>query len=278
MFSRRAIDALDEAYRTPPGALGTECFSGDDLDPEQVDLIEAVVKDRAGALPAWRRAQVRELGFWRWTAFNGYAGRDPRSLPLHQEHLMVSTFYRTGWTMAEFGDAVVVEIGCGPLGMVEFLPGGERYGFDPLNDAYQRLFSRFRVRGVSYLNDLAQLLDHTADPALLFNTMFAKTKPGGRFILQVNLTRPDVPRSPEHREMHPSPMTQRQIAAWLGAKSDDFQHHCETEATADGEFYSLAWGTKARDETVSYDPAEAAPAGSPRAWWRQLSGELRRRG
>ena len=67
---------------------------------------------------------------------------------------MVSTFYRAGWTMAEFREAAIVELGCGPLGMIEYLPGARRVAFDSLNDKYGRLFGNFRHRSIEYISDL----------------------------------------------------------------------------------------------------------------------------
>jgi len=94
---------------------------GDDLGQSDLDLIEAVKAGRCAALSPWQDAQIREMLFWRSVAFCGYRGK-PQMFPLHQELLMASTFYRTGWRMAEFRYAAVVELGCGPLGMIEYLP------------------------------------------------------------------------------------------------------------------------------------------------------------
>src|SRR5207244_5958449 len=97
-------------------------------------------------------------------------------------------------------------------------------------------------------------------------------KTGGRFILQVNLSRPELPQSVEHRRMHPSPLTLEQVMAWLGAKSEQFQHFVESAPNRDNEVYFLSWGYKMRDEPVAYrrpsiaqiDPSAAAPdAASP---------------
>ncbi len=241
---------------------------GDDLDQADLDLIEAVSAGSCEGLSAWQEAQARELAFWRWVAFRGYDGKDPVMFPLHQEHLMVSTFYRTGWRMAEFRDGAILELGCGPLGMIEYLPGARRVAFDPLNDKYSRLFGNFRSRAIEYVSDRRQLLgdqtsfdlalchnvlDHTDDPAEWFNDLFSKLATGGRFIFQVNLSKPDMPQAAEHRRMHPSPLTFEQVMGWLAAKSERFDHWCATEANRDNEFYFLSWGSKTRDEPVAYN-------------------------
>jgi SAM-dependent methyltransferase len=269
-LSSRAIARAAELCRgSDAAAEGGEASQnpcGDDLDQSDLTLIEAVSAGRSEGLSPWQEAQARELAFWRWVAFHGYDGKDPVMFPLFQEHFMVSTFYRTGWAMAEFREAAILELGCGPLGMIEFLPGARRVAFDPLNDRYSRLFANFRDRSIEFISDRRQLaedtasfdlaichnvLDHTDDPARWFNELFTKLKIGGRFIFQVNLSKPDLPQSAGHRQMHPSPLAFDQVMGWLMAKSEGFDHFCEAEPNRDNEFYFLSWGTKIRDEPVA---------------------------
>jgi SAM-dependent methyltransferase len=269
-LSRRIIDTAGRLCQAahdrsvPAGPARNPC--GDDLEQADLDLIAAVAGDRERLSP-WQEAQARELAFWRWVAFNGYDGKDPLLFPLFQEHFMVSTFYRTGWAMAEFRDAAILELGCGPLGMIEYIPASHRVGFDPLNERYSRLFANFRKRDIEYVSDRQSLsndkrsfdlaichnvLDHTDDPAGWFNDLFAKLAIGGRFIVQVNLSKPDLPQIADHRRMHPSPVTFEQVIGWLTAKSDRFEQFHESEPNGDNEFYFLSWGTKTRDEPVTY--------------------------
>jgi SAM-dependent methyltransferase len=279
-FSRRVIDNAEELYaaaaaREPKDKSVNPC--GDDLDEADLGLLAGVSAGHCDGLSSWQRAQAHELGFWRGVALGGYGGVGPLLFPLLQEHLMVSTFYRTGWSMAEFRDGAIFEFGCGPLGMVEYVPAARRVAFDPLNDRYSRLFARFRNPTIEYLCDLRELLsdgrafdlaichnvlDHTEDPAGGFNELFARLKLGGRFIVQVNLVKPDLPRSPEHARMHPSPLSFEEIMAWLAAKSEQFEHFVEKQPNRDNEFYFLSWGTKTRDDRVAYRPP-AKPVGPP---------------
>jgi SAM-dependent methyltransferase len=270
-LSRRAIDRAAEACRAVRDGLAAGDASrnpcGDDLDQADLTLIEAVSAGRSSGLSPWQEAQARELAFWRSVALYGYDGKDPVVFTLFQEYFMVSTFYRTGWAMAEFQAAAILELGCGPLGMIQYLPGARRVAFDPLNDKYSRLFANFRSGTIEYISDRDELaadrtlfefgichnvVDHTDDPAACFNILFAKIKTGGRFIFQVNLSKADLPQSADYRRMHPSPITFEQVVDWLAAKSADFDYFREVEATADGEFYFLSWGSKTRDEPVVY--------------------------
>jgi SAM-dependent methyltransferase len=49
--------------------------------------------------------------------------------------------------------AQVLEVGCGPVGIVSYLPWGERFAVDPLEDFYRSnpTLTKHRDRGVSYL-------------------------------------------------------------------------------------------------------------------------------
>jgi SAM-dependent methyltransferase len=276
-FSRRVIDRaaqLCQAARdTPAPGQSPANPCGDDLDAADLELITAVFAGGGTDLSPWREAQVRELAFWRWVAFHGYDGKDPLMFPLFQEHFMVSTFYRTGWTMAEFQAGAILELGCGPLGMIEYLPAARRVAFDPLNGRYDRLFGNFRKRAIEYVSDRAQLLpdsppfdlaichnvlDHTDDPAGWYNHLFGKLAVDGRFILQVNLSDPALPQSAEHRRLHPSPLTFDQIMGWLAAKSERFEYFRESAPNGDSEFYFLSWGYKTRDGPVCYSRPQVA--------------------
>lgn len=269
-FSRRVIDRAAQLcavarHKRSDGAAGNP--SGLDLEQADLDMIAAVTAGVADGLTPWQTAQAHELSFWRSVAWNGYDGKDPLMFPLLQEHFLVNTFYKTGWAMADFRDAAVLEIGCGPLGMIEYLPALRRVGLDPLNEKYNRLFANFRSVDIEYVTDIDQVvaddalfdlvichnvIDHAAEPAELFNILFGKAAMGGRFIFQVNLSRPGFPQSASHRRLHPAPLAFEQVVEWLAAKSDDFTYHQRAEPTADNEFYFLSWGTKMRDTTVAY--------------------------
>lgn len=263
----RVIERATMIWRQTPGQTNSGNPCGDEIAESDLQLIASVDAGEGGSLPTWREAQARELAFWRTVAFDGYGGNHPLLFPLFQEYNLVSTFYRSGWTMAECRGGTIVEIGCGPLGMIEYLPAIRRVAFDPLNERYARLFARFRCNTIEYLSDSEcflsdddafdlgichNVIDHTDDPAFWFNTLFNKIKIGGRFIFQVNLSSLAVPRPPMHRRLHPSPITFEQVGVWLAAKSRQYEQFREDVPNQDGENYFLAWGTKTHNEPVAY--------------------------
>lgn len=238
-------------------------YLGDDVDRETLRAIERLHArpETAERMSVSQVAQLQELAYWRWTAFEGYGQNDPRAFAWSQRLFMTTSFMRTGWSVSELKDWAIVEIGCGPLGMVEFLPGRRRVGFDPLNRHYDRLFSKVRRGGVEYTDDLESVLagdagsfdlgicfnvlDHTVEPRALFDAFMSLIAPGGRFLVQVNTVRDGYARSEAHSQMHPSPFTSEKIASWLAAASDDLSTFLADTPSADNEFFFMGWGSRA---------------------------------
>ena len=155
---------------------------GDDLDTETINMITRVTGDLEDipGMTEYQKAQLHELSFWRWVAFFGYGGKTPAEFPKFQEDWMLSCFRKTGWSWWWLHFCSIVEIGCGPLGMVEYLPGRKKVAFDPLASHYQKLFRKAQSGKVHYVLDLGELtarsngkfdlgicfnvLDHTIDP------------------------------------------------------------------------------------------------------------------
>jgi SAM-dependent methyltransferase len=237
-------------------------YLGVDVDPSTLRLIEKVVyrKERPAGLSDYDVAQLNELVFWRGVAYEGHMSHDPRAFKWFWNIRMVRSYLATGWTLDELQTADVVEIGCGPLGMIEFLPARKKAGYDPLNCHYAKLFANVRKADVEYYCDLKDLcqanpggfdlaicfnvLDHTDRPRELFTAYMALLKPGGRFLFQVNTVHPGGPRSPDHGRMHPSPLTIEKVRSWLDEYSEGYDTHVETRPTREHEYPFMAWGRK----------------------------------
>jgi SAM-dependent methyltransferase len=254
----KAASAIAGKPKTPG-----QVMTGEDVDPETLERMHGL---RAGtlALPPWEAAQLRELEFWRWVAVEGYLGQDPRLFAWFNENFMMHTFMRTGWPYETLHSYSIVELGCGPLGMINFLPAREATGFDPLNPYYDRLFANDRNKAVNYAARLDQVpsgadlsichnvIDHADDPAEIFRAFVGAARVGGKLLFQVNVTRPDLPVTDDHRAMHPSPVTADLVQGWMAEVSDDFRFYLSEQPSADNEFYFMAWGLKARDSQARY--------------------------
>jgi SAM-dependent methyltransferase len=254
-----------------PVAEGQNCL-GDDLDPDTVAQMLRVLKGgpESAELSGDEESRLRELAFWRVVAFWGYLDVAPKDFPAFQKRGMLESFAKTGWSLKELRGRDLVEIGCGPLGMIEFLPGRCKVACDLLNDHYARLFRRARSGDVLYCSHIEELLpahagafdlaicynvlDHTRAPRKLFDSFMELVKPGGRYLFQVNTVKEGEERSVEHARMHPSPFTAEQIRSWFDDYSGDCQTVVSDAPTALNEYYFMAFGRKdRRGGVVSHD-------------------------
>ncbi len=254
-----ACDAQDAETKGYWGALQSLGKQSTALDWKVLARLRAA-RQFPDAPDRYEEAQIRELAFWRWVAFNGYLDTDPRCFPLWQRRAMLGSYSRTGWSVDRFAKSSLVEIGCGPLGMLEFLPARERVGFDPLNPHYDRLFSKVRSRDIDYVPALEPLvkeragtfdfgicynvIDHTDEPRELFDQFFSLIRPGGAFLFQVNLVDLTRPRSSEHTRMHPSTFDAETVRSWISEYADDWDEYLRDELSPDNEHYFMVWSTR----------------------------------
>lgn len=99
----------------------------------------------------------------------------------------------------------VLEIGSGPIGIVNFLEWGDRYAIDPLESFYRQQPSLVKLRnpGSTYLAGSGEVLplgdascslviidnviDHTYEPEKILQEIARVLEPGGRLYLSVNV-------------------------------------------------------------------------------------------
>jgi len=103
------------------------------------------------------------------------------------------------------GQARVLEIGSGPIGIVNFLGWGERYAIDPLDDFYKEspTLTKLRAPGVTYFKGTGETLpfadsffalviidnviDHTHEPQKILDEIYRVLENSGVLYLAVNI-------------------------------------------------------------------------------------------
>jgi len=140
----------------------------------------------------WHRSQKAEIEFW-------------KKRPKVDSHF--STIY---WKkeLSEFGrgfdifeNKKIIEIGCGPMGMIHYIPGKEKIGLDPLIENYENL-GILENRDVKYIKGKAEIinfcdnyfdiaiclnvLDHTENPKEVLRDIKRVLKFGGILILHTH--------------------------------------------------------------------------------------------
>ncbi|UCG56531.1 MAG: methyltransferase domain-containing protein [Phycisphaerales bacterium] len=230
-------------------------FLGSDVSKQRLKQIISLSQGKDTEDPS-----VHELAFWRWVAFEGYEGIDPRLFKYKQTLLMLGAFHTTGWVPQSFKEKHILEVGCGPYGMIEIFPKESfRVAFDPLNDEYDRLFHKIRSKSINYTTDWKtvtdnkqgfdlvicfNVLDHTGDPeGVLAQTMRA-LKSGGQFLIQVNTVRDGYERTEEHKKMHPSEIKVNEIQELISGYCNSCKCDISNTPSALNEFWFMAWGHK----------------------------------
>ena len=104
-------------------------------------------------LPRWRKAQEYEQNFWRNLESKIEAGTI-RQLNWYSWRAS-ELERRLSQYLVERGKTAnrILEIGAGPIGIVNFLEWGERFAVDPLEDFYRQssTLTKLRKPGVAYL-------------------------------------------------------------------------------------------------------------------------------
>lgn len=151
----------------------------------------------------WLQAQDYERGFWQRLGASIEGGTSSqldwykwRASQLEQLLARVPGARPTGR---------VLEIGSGPIGIVNFLDWGERYAIDPLEGFYRQRPALIKLRnpGATYLEGSGErlpleggscvlviidnVIDHTFAPELILREISRVLEPQGRLYLSVNV-------------------------------------------------------------------------------------------
>lgn len=153
----------------------------------------------------WRNAQSYEQGYWDQVAKEaGEGNREKLDFYQWRADQLVDRLQRLGLSELTSGDARVLEIGCGPIGIVSFFPTSVRVAVDPLEDFYASRPALVAVRdtSVSYragtgeqipaedgafdLVIIENCIDHCQDMQAVMTDIKRVLAPGGTLYLTVN--------------------------------------------------------------------------------------------
>ncbi len=139
----------------------------------------------------WRRAQAYELDFWQRNA--SALPDNGGELPKHLDFVVEG---------GRLEGKRVLEVGCGPMGVIYFSPGATRVGIDPLARDYMRSFN-FSTHGVHLMTSMGEhlplasnsfdvviignVLDHVNEPGLTLDEIHRVLKPEGEIILWMHV-------------------------------------------------------------------------------------------
>jgi ubiquinone/menaquinone biosynthesis C-methylase UbiE len=110
-----------------------------------------------------------------------------------------------GLAMEDFGDDRVLDVGCGPTGIVYFLDAAARVGLDPMGDLYAQWNGYYgepidlvtsQAEHMPFDNDsfdsvfCINCLDHTQDADSVIEEIARVLRPSGRLVFHVDLDSP----------------------------------------------------------------------------------------
>jgi SAM-dependent methyltransferase len=150
----------------------------------------------------WTKAQQYERQYWVNIRKNGFRGLSPERFATWHPAIQAWSVLYMDHDFAWFRDKTVVEIGCGPLGVVAGLEAGRKIGIDPLLTVYQDLWD-LESHGCTYLAQRAEsvsledgvadvvichnVLDHVQAPRQVLKEIRRILKADGELYLSLNL-------------------------------------------------------------------------------------------
>jgi ubiquinone/menaquinone biosynthesis C-methylase UbiE len=134
----------------------------------------------------WKLAQDAEKKFWERIQREGYENIPASELKEYHKRGRIAELYLDGFDMRDFDNKVVIEVGCGPYGFIEWLNNTRmNIGTDPLIKFFYQKYGlnpkNAYVKGVAeylpFRSECADfifchnMLDHTSDPIKVLKEM-----------------------------------------------------------------------------------------------------------
>jgi 2-polyprenyl-3-methyl-5-hydroxy-6-metoxy-1,4-benzoquinol methylase len=153
----------------------------------------------------WEKAQAYEKNFWRKQTSNLSSSNTP--FKWYKERAQ-QVFSQVQPFLEGFIEIRALEIGPGPIGLINYLRFDERYALDPLEDFYsaQREVIKARDKHVHYCQgtgeDISSLhkifsfiimdnvFDHVKDPHLVLKELYKNLEPRGVLFISLNIYTP----------------------------------------------------------------------------------------
>ncbi|MBI5878442.1 MAG: class I SAM-dependent methyltransferase [Chloroflexi bacterium] len=196
----------------------------------------------------WSTAQYHELAFWRHVRVNGYDGLPwPKLFQKHGEDTL--SLLSKLKPITQFSADTVVDFGCGPIGVPCYLQCKHVIGIDPLMGAYGHEFEHLRTRAdavhwIASRGEEAPLrnasadvvfsrnvLDHVESPPAWVAEFVRVLRPGGLFLLYVNLAE-DWNKEGTDVELHPYSFTEAEVIDLLNGFPLEFSYYVDRQARA----------------------------------------------
>ena len=148
--------------------------------------------------------QIEELNFWKNIRKNGTRGFTPeewRTTHIHFKQYLLMYINRS---IADLENRVVVEVGCGPAGIIPYLNNTTTIGVDPLIDEYKKIWdlsndkvkyicSEIETFKIDIKADVVicwNVLDHVSNIEAATKKLFDILKSNGELWFMVNLEDP----------------------------------------------------------------------------------------
>ncbi len=145
--------------------------------------------------------QIQELNFWLNIRKNGWRGFAPREWRVAHIHFKQYSLMYINRSISDLENKVVIEIGCGPAGIIPYLNNAIGIGVDPLIDEYKKMWdlSSDKVKYVcseietfkTYIQANVvicwNVLDRVSDIEIATKKLFDILKPDGELWFMINL-------------------------------------------------------------------------------------------
>jgi SAM-dependent methyltransferase len=217
-------------------------------------------------LDRWKQAQQHEIAFWKYTRQHGYGTLSWDQL-IEKNGTEVLSLLSKIKPLPLFRDDIVIDLGCGPLGLSWYLDCKYAIGVDPLLAVYRNEFPHFDNKrtnllwiaargeevplpdGVADVVYSRNVLDHVHQPEPWMNEFVRLLRPGGQFLLYVNLAE-GWHKEGEDAVMHPHDFTEETMLKLLRAFPLTFDYYVDRPAGVtkpDKEVPIVVVGTRMKD-------------------------------